>query len=297
MRIGVHVVSFSFPGGPASIGSTLAAVGEAAESAGVDNLSVMDHYFQLPGFGTDPSDPMLEGYTTLGFLAAQTRTVELQLLVTGVTYRHPGLLAKIVSTLDVLSDGRAALGIGAAWYEREHLALGVSFPPVAERFERLEETLRIVHQMWGADNGPFAGDHYQLAETLCSPPPLRRPHPPIMIGGGGERKTLRLVARYADACNIFAGPQVGPAGIGAKLDVLRDHCAREGTDYDQIRKTILYTGRLDPTSAASGTAFVAEMEAYARLGVVEVHVMPYGADPVEYVTGLGEHVLPALSAL
>ncbi len=297
MRIGVHVVSFSFPGGADSIGPTLAAVGAAAEGAGVDNLSVMDHYFQLPGFGADPADPMLEGYTTLGYLAARTSTVELQLLVTGVTYRHPGLLAKIVTTLDVLSGGRAALGIGAAWYEREHLALGVRFPPVAERFERLEETLRIVHQMWSDDDGPFDGAHYRLAETICSPRPLRRPHPPVMIGGGGERKTLRLVAKYADACNVFAGPQQGPAALAAKLAVLREHCDREGTDYDRIRKTITYAGALDPTSAGAGAAFVAEMGEYAGLGVQEVHVMPYGADPVQYVDGLGRTVVPALRSV
>ncbi len=299
MRVGVHVVSFDFPDGPASIAPTLAAVGDAAEDARIDNLSVMDHYFQLPGFGGggDPGQPMLEGYTTLGYLAASTRTVELQLLVTGVTYRHPGLLAKIVTTLDVLSGGRAALGIGAAWYEREHLALGVPFPPVAERFERLEEVLRIVHQMWSEDDGPFDGVHYRLAETLNSPSPLRRPHPPIMIGGGGERKTLRLVAKYADACNLFAGPQVGPAGVRAKLDILAEHCEREGTDFGHIRKTILYAGQLDPTSAAAGAAFVAEMAQYAGLGVTEVHVMPFRADPVEFVRGLGEHVVPPLTAL
>ena len=232
MRLGVHVVAFGFRDGPESIGPTLAAVGAAAEGAGLDNLSVMDHYFQLPGFGLDPTDPMLEGYTTLGYLAGHTRTVELQLLVTGVTYRHPGLLAKVVTTLDVLSGGRAVLGIGAAWYEREHRAMGVPFPPVAERFERLEETLQIVRQMWSDDDGPYEGVHYRLAETVCSPRPVRSPHPPVMVGGGGERKTLRLVATYADASNIFAGPRVGVDALAAKLDVLREHCARVGRDYD-----------------------------------------------------------------
>ena len=209
MRLGVHLVNFSLPGGPASIAPTLAATGRAAEEAGLDNLSFMDHYLQLE-FLSGAEDPMLEGYTALGFLAAHTTSVELQLLMTGVTYRHPGLLAKIVSTLDVLSGGRAALGIGAAWYEREHRALGVPFPPLAERFERLDETLRIVRQMWSDDNGPFEGKHYRLAETINSPQPLRKPHPPIMVGGGGEKKTLRLVAKYADACNVFAGPAPVP---------------------------------------------------------------------------------------
>jgi F420-dependent oxidoreductase-like protein len=297
MRLGVHLVAFSFPDQPASTGPTLAAVGAAAEEAGIDNLSVMDHYFQLPGFGLDPAEPMLEGYTTLGFLAAHTRTVDLQMLVTGVTYRHPGLLAKIVTTLDVLSGGRAVLGLGAAWYQREHEALGVPFPPPGERLERLEETLQIVRQMWSDDDGPFEGKHYRLAETVCSPRPVRRPHPPVMVGGGGERKTLRLVATYADACNVFGGPRVGVDGVAAKLDVLREHCARVGRDYDEIGKTILYSYGLDPTDAADGAAFVEDMKAYADVGVTEVHVMPFTADPVTFVRGLGDHVVPGLAGV
>ena len=180
----------------------------------------MDHYFQIEVIGP-AQEPMLEGYTTLGFLAAHTSRARLGLLVTGVTYRHPGLLAKIVTTLDVLSGGRAELGIGAAWYDREHAALGVPFPSLSERFERLEETLQIVRQMWSDDDGPYQGTHYRLAETLCSPPPVSRPRPRILIGGMGEKKTLRLVARYADACNIFA---FSPEMIQGKLDVLRRHC-------------------------------------------------------------------------
>ena len=232
MKLGVHLVNFSLSGGPETIGPTLAATGRAAEEAGLDNLSFMDHYLQLE-FLAGAEDPMLEGYTALGFLAAHTTSVELQLLMTGVTYRHPGLLAKIVSTLDVLSGGRAALGIGAAWYEREHRALGVPFPPLAERFERLEETLQIVHQMWGADDGPFQGTHYQLAETINSPQPLRRPHPPIMVGGGGEQKTLRLVAKYADACNVFAGAGNGPERGGAQAR----GAARTGASRRAVRTT------------------------------------------------------------
>ena len=293
MRLGVHVVRFDVAGGAAALGPTLAAVGAAAERAGVANLSVMDHYLQITG---DPAAPMLEGYTTLAFLAAHTRTVELQLLVTGVTYRHPGLLAKIVSTVDVLSGGRAVLGIGAAWFGREHAAYGVPFPSLAERFERLEEALQISHQMWSDDDGPYEGTHYRLAETINSPRPLTRPHPPIMIGGAGEKKTLRLVARYADACNLFARPDTGPAAIRAKFDVLAAHCVREGTDYDRIRKTILWTGPLQ-TTAAGGAAFVDQMHGYAEVGVDEVHVMPFTADPVAFVDGLGEHVVPQLSAL
>jgi F420-dependent oxidoreductase-like protein len=293
MRLGVHVIRFDFAGGAVAVGPALAAVGEAAERAGVANLSVMDHYLQIMG---DPAAPMLEGYTTLAFLAAHTRTVELQLLVTGVTYRHPGLLAKIVSTLDVLSGGRAVLGIGAAWFDREHAAYGVPFPPLTERFERLEEALQITHQMWSDNDGPYEGRHYRLAETINSPQPLTRPHPPIMIGGSGEKKTLRLVARYADACNLFAPPDTGPAAIKPKLDVLATHCDREGTDYDRIRKTILWTGPLE-TTAAGGAAFADQMRGYAEVGIDEVHVMPFTADPVAFVDGLGNHVIPPLSAI
>jgi F420-dependent oxidoreductase-like protein len=293
MRLGVHVVRFDVVGGTVAIGPTLAAVGEAAERAGVTNLSVMDHYLQIMG---DPAAPMLEGYTTLAFMAGHTRTVELQLLVTGVTYRHPGLLAKIVSTLDVLSGGRAVLGIGAAWFEGEHAAYGVPFPPLAERFERLEEALQIVRQMWSDNDGPYEGTHYRLAETINSPQPLARPYPPIMIGGAGEKKTLRLVARYADACNLFARPDTGPAAVKTKLDVLAAHCAREGTDYHRIRKTILWTGPLE-TTAAGGAAFADQMRGYAAVGIEEVHVMPFTADPVAFVDGLGNHVVPQLSAL
>jgi len=296
VNVGVHVVNFALPGGTSAIGPTLAQVGHAAEEAGVSNLSVMDHYLQLGWTGAGVDAPMLEGYTTLGFLAAQTSTVELQLLVTGVTYRHPGLLAKIVSTLDVLSGGRAVLGLGAAWYEREHAAFGVPFPPVAERFERLEETLQIMHQMWSDDDGPFEGKHYRLAETLNSPQPLSRPRPLIMIGGSGEKKTLRLLARYGDACNLFAQPQAGPAQVRAKLDVLAGHCDREGTDFERIRKTILWVGPL-ATDAEGGRAFAEQMAGYAEVGIEEVHVMPVGDDPVGFIRGLGEHVVPHLDAV
>jgi F420-dependent oxidoreductase-like protein len=292
MRVGVHIVNFTLPGGPETIASTLAGLGRAAEDAGVTNLSAMDHYLQLDMAG-GPDQPMLEGYTTLGFLAGHTRTTELQLLVTGVTYRHPGLLAKIVTTLDILSGGRAVLGIGAAWYEREHEALGIPFPALRVRFERLEGSLQIVHQMWSDNTGPYDGKHYQLAQTLNAPQPLSRPHPPIMIGGSGETKTLRLVAKYADATNLFAGSNAGPEAVRGKLAVLREHCTREGTDYERIRKTILYVGPLEPTDEG-GKSFVEEMARYARIGIEEVHVMPFGPDPVGFVSGLGENVVPGL---
>jgi F420-dependent oxidoreductase-like protein len=290
MRIGVHLVKFDFEGGPAAIGPRVAAVGAAAEEAGLDNLSLMDHYLQI-GFMGPPDGQMLEGYTTLGFLAAHTSTVDLQLMVTGVTYRHPGLLAKIVTTLDVLSGGRAVLGLGAAWYEEEHRALGVPFPPVAERFERLEETLQVVHRMFDGDRTPYDGKHYRLAGPVLSPAPVRRP--PIMIGGGGERKTLRLVAKYADACNLFANADGGPDAARQKLDVLRRHCESEGTDYDAIAKTILWAGALDPTDGE----LVEHLRGFADIGVTEVHVMHPGDDPVGFVEELGRMLVPAVHDL
>ena len=289
MRVGLHVMRFDWPDAPASIAPTLAATARAADEAGVSVLSLMDHYFQMDRM-FPAEQPMLEGYTGLGYLAAHTTSVRLGLLVTGVTYRHPGLLAKIIATLDVLSGGRAQLGIGAAWYEREHKALGVPFPPLAERFERLEETLQICLQMWDpADDGPFTGRHYQLAETLCSPLPMTRPHPPILIGGSGERKTLRLVARYADACNLFAS---GPDEVAHKLDVLRRHCDTEGRDPATIDKTVMAIN--DPLADVDG--FMAQMEACARLGIDLVDVVPVG-DPVAFTQRVGEHLVPRLSSL
>ena len=243
MQLGIHVVEFTVPDVPAGIAPELRRVAASVEAAGLADLSVMDHWFQMDVMAP-ADDPMMEGYSTLAFLAAHTESVRLGLLVTGVTYRHPGLLAKTVTTLDVLSEGRAQLGIGAAWYEREHKALGVPYPPTAERFERLEEALQVCLQMWDpANNGPYEGRHYQLAETLCVPPPVSSPRPPILIGGSGERKTLRLVARYADACNLFGAT---PAELSHKLDVLRRHCDDVGRDMADIRITMLYRGAAWP---------------------------------------------------
>src|SRR5258708_10497516 len=193
-------------------------------------------------------------------------------LVTGVSYRYPGLLAKIVTTLDVLSGGRALLGLGAAWYEREHLALGVPFYPIAERLERLEETLQICLQMWSDDDGPYEGKHYRLAETLNVPPSIRQPRPPIMIGGGGEQKLLRLVAKYADANNLFP---TSLEEMRHKLDVLARHCEEVGRDRSEIRNTTI--GRVGPDTDLD--AFVAEMAQYAALGFVHVHVGLLGNQP------------------
>jgi F420-dependent oxidoreductase-like protein len=232
MKVGLHIADFTWEGGPPALRSRLGEVARGADNAGVDRLSVMDHVWQIGPLGP-PEHEMLEAYTALGFLAAVTERVRLLTVVTAVVYREPGLLAKAVTTLDVLSGGRSILGIGAAWNEEEARGLGLFFPPRAERFERLEEALRICQQMWSDDDGPFEGKHYHLARTLNSPQALSRPHPPILIGGGGERKTLLLVARYADACNLFDTPE-----LPHKLDVLRQHCAAEGRDYDSIEKTV-----------------------------------------------------------
>jgi F420-dependent oxidoreductase-like protein len=288
MRVGIHNVRFDFPGDPRSIAPTVAATARAAEDVGVSTFTLMDHWFQMEQMAP-ATDPMLEGYTSLGFVAGHTETMTLGLLVTGVTYRHPGLLAKIVATLDVLSGGRAQLGIGAAWYEREHRGLGVPYPPVAERFERLEETLQICRQMWSDDDGPFEGRHYQLAETICSPRPISEPRPPILIGGSGERKTLRLVARYGDACNLFAS---SVEEVAHKLDVLRQRCDTEGRDPATVDRTILYVR--DPLHDVD--AFLAEMADYARLGVTTVDLMPTG-DPVAFVEFAGKEIIPRLAEL
>jgi F420-dependent oxidoreductase-like protein len=232
MQIGLQIPLFTTPGGPATLGEDLATVARTADEVGFEYLAVMDHFFQIGVVGP-PELEMLEAYTTLGFLAAHTSRVQLLTVMTGVIYRHPGILAKTITTLDVLSGGRAWLGIGAAWNEEESRGLGIPFPPVAERFERLEETLRICQQMWRGDESPYRGKHYQLDRPLNSPQALRRP--PIMVGGGGERKTLRMVAQYADACNLFATPDVEH-----KLEVLRGHCERLGRPYEEILKTVYY---------------------------------------------------------
>ena len=236
MKIGLQIPSFTWPGGANEIGSTLARIGRAAEAAGFASLWVMDHFFQIEMIGR-AEEPMLEGYTALSFLAPITERVRLGTLVTGVIYRHPGILVKTATTLDVLSRGRAYLGIGAGWFEREAVGLGVPFPPLKERFERLEEALQIAHQMWSGKIAPYTGKHYQLAETLNSPQPISKPHPPIMIGGSGEKKTLRLVAQYADACNLYAFQD--PEPVRAKLAVLRQHCEAVGRSFDEIEKTAI----------------------------------------------------------
>ena len=290
MDLGFHIPVFDIDGGPTAIAGELAAVGKAAEAAGATWLSFMDHFFQIEPTGLPAEANMLEGYTSLGYLAAHTTSVDLGLLVTGVTYRHPGLLAKIVTTLDILSGGRAVLGIGAAWFEREHLGLGVPYPPLAERFQRLEETLQICNQMWDpADNGPFQGTHYQLAETLCSPQPINRPK--VLIGGGGERKTLRLVAQYGDACNLFGS---SPDDVARKLEVLRRHCDELGRDYDTIRKTLLANNpRPEPDTLDD---FVTHMADYAELGIDTAIITPTTGAPASWIDAMSPAV-PKLAEL
>lgn len=287
MDLGLHYATFTHPDWPSALADRLDASVRVADEGGVALVTLMDHYFQMVDFG-GPFEPILEGYTTLGYLAGRTERVQLGLLVTGVTYRHPGVLAKVVSSLDVLSRGRAWLGLGAAWYEREHVGLGIPFPPLAERFERLEETIRIVEQMWSDDDGPFEGEHFRLAETICLPRPVRG-RVPLMIGGQGERKTLRMVAQYADACNLFTGD--GVPGVARKLDVLRRHCDDLDRDYDAIRKTILWQG--DPVGEAD--RFAREMEEYAALGVTLATAMPASDDPEAWTTALVTKVLPRVA--
>ncbi|RZS89927.1 F420-dependent oxidoreductase-like protein [Motilibacter rhizosphaerae] len=291
MDLALHVPDFTPYGDPAGLAEGLTATARAAEDAGFVTLTLMDHWFQMEAMAP-ATDPMLDGYTALGFLAGRTERLQLGLLVTGVTYRHPGLLAKTVATLDVLSGGRALLGIGAAWYDREHRGLGVPFPPVAERFERLEEALQICKQMWSDDDGAYEGRHYQLAETLCVPQPLQPGGPPVLIGGMGERKTLRLVAQYADACNLFdAGLDV----LRDKLAVLDQHCADVGRDPATVQRTVVAAG--DPL--ADVDEFVARMQSYAELGISKAWVSRRGPGPAipGWVEQVGEQVLPRLREL
>ena len=289
MNLDLHVWRFDWAGSPAEIGGSVADLARRAEAIGVRTLSFMDHYFQME-MAAPAENPMLEGYTALGFVAGATESLRLRLLVTGVTYRHPGLLAKIVTTLDVLSAGRAELGIGAAWYDREHLGLGVPFPPVSERFERLEEAIQICLQMWSDDDGPYDGTHYQLTETLCRPMPVSAPRPRILIGGGGERKTLRLVAKYADACNIMGSPEE----IAHKLEVLRAHCDAVGRDVKEIEVTTMFRNL---PAAPRADDVVRAAEELAAIGVVTLVIGPVGEDPAGWLESTFGPVMDRLSAI
>jgi len=289
MRFGLHIPDFTWPGGPPALGRRLAEIAQTAERAGFDRVSVMDHVWQIDHIGA-PEQEMLESYTALGYLAGCTERVKLLTVVSAVVYREPGLLAKAVSTLDVVSGGRAMLGIGAAWNGDEARGLGLFFPPTAERFERLEEALQICLQMWSEDDGPYEGKYYRLASTLNSPQPLTRPHPPILIGGSGERKTLRLVARYADACNLYDGPD-----LAHKLDVLREHCEREGRDYASIEKTVQTRFDLGPNGERLDET-IAHLQALASLGIDLAHGAVVDVASLRPLEVMAERVLPALGA-
>jgi F420-dependent oxidoreductase-like protein len=292
VELGLHVADFTWPEGPPGLARNLARIAAAADDAGLTMLSVMDHLWQIELAGP-PEREMLEAYTTLGYLAANTSRIKLVAWVTAVTYREPGLLAKMVTTLDVLSGGRAWLGIGAGWNEAEARGLGLPFPPTAERFERLEEALQICLQMWSDDERPYVGRHYRLERTLNSPQSLTRPHPPILIGGGGEKKTLRLVAQYAQACNLFGGPNLfGAPDVKHKLDVLRGHCEAVGRDYDEIEKTVIIPW-LDPGPDGENVgALLGQLREFAALGVSHVHGRVPNVSAITPLEILGERVIP-----
>jgi alkanesulfonate monooxygenase len=288
MQLGAHLADFTFPDGSPALGRDLKRIATSVEDAGFSRLSVMDHVWQISVVGPPEMD-MLEAYTALGFLAACTERVQLLAWVTAVVYREPGLLAKAATTLDVLSGGRAMLGIGAAWNEEESRGLGLPFPPTAERFERLEEALQICLQMWSDDDGPYAGKHYQLGRTLNVPQALTKPHPPILIGGGGERKTLRMVAQYAQACNLFASPD-----LEHKLDVLREHCAAIGRDYQEIEKTVM--GPIDPGAQGEKVGeLLEELHRLHELGVEHVHGRIPEVTDLRRIEILGERVIPEIA--
>ncbi|HEX8972750.1 LLM class F420-dependent oxidoreductase [Oryzihumus sp.] len=290
MKLGLHIADFTWDGGPSALRQQLGEVARGAEQAGYDRVSVMDHVWQIGHLGP-PEHEMLEAYTALGFLAAVTERVKLLTVVTAVVYREPGLLAKAVTTLDVLSGGRAMLGIGAAWNEEESRGLGLFFPSTAERFERLEEALQICQQMWSEDDGPYEGKHYRLERTLNSPQALSRPHPPILIGGAGEQKTLRMVAQYADACNIFDSPE-----LAHKLQVLRDHCDRLGRDYDEIEKTAQTRFDLGPRGERVQQT-IEHLHELAELGIEVAHGTLANVSRPGTLDLMAERVIPAVASL
>jgi F420-dependent oxidoreductase-like protein len=261
VKISLQYNDFREQGGTAAIASKVAERAQWAEAVGFHTFFMLDHLFQTPNQGP-AEEPMLEVFSTLSYVAGKTNTIRLGQMVLGVTYRQPGLLIKEATTLDVLSGGRTYFGIGAAWFEREHLGLGLTFPPVKERFERLEETLQIAKQMWSDNNGPYNGTYYQLAETINSPQPLSAPHPPILIGGAGEKKTLKLVAQYADASNINLTE--GVEGLKRKLAILQEHCDTVGRNYAEIEKTS--NGGVLPLSKSGAEGTMSPEQAIDLLG-------------------------------
>jgi F420-dependent oxidoreductase-like protein len=291
MKIGLQVPNFTWAGGPSRIGGTLSQIARAADDAGFHSLWVMDHFFQI-GMVGPPEHEMLEGYSTLGYLAAVTRKVRLGTLVTGVVYRYPGILVKSATTLDVLSGGRSYFGIGAAWNEQESKGLGVPFPPLKVRFELLEEALQIAKQMWSGNESPYRGKHNQLERPLCSPQPLSKPHPPIMVAGGGEKKTLRLVAQYADACNLYGPVET----VRAKLKILAEHCAALGRDYGSIEKTTLGTVEVAAGRSSAGDV-IAQCQALAAIGVQHAIFNMPNVHEIEPLEVFGRDIIPAVAGL
>jgi F420-dependent oxidoreductase-like protein len=292
VKLGLQISSFTWPGGPEAIGPTLARVVRAADDAGFDSIWVMDHFFQIRGVGP-VTDPMLEGYTALGYMAAHSSRARLGLMVGGVHYRAPGLWVKATTTLDILSGGRAWLGIGAAWNQEESEALGFGFPPLGDRFEMLEDTLKVAHGMWSGERGSegeVQGRHFTAGRLLNSPQSLTRPRPPIMIGGGGEKKTLRLVARYADATNVFGGP----TAIAHKYEVLRRHCEREGRNFDEIERSNLQGVNLKTESPAQTVDRFGEL---ADAGAQHVIFSLRDVHDTRHIETIGREIVPQVRAL
>lgn len=293
MRIGLQIPKFTWPGGDAGIATRLADIARTADEGGFYSLWVMDHFFQIRNVG-EYTEPMLESYTALGYMAGLTKKARLGTMVTGVIYRHPGILVKEVTTLDVLSSGRAYLGIGAAWNEQESKGLGIPFPPLKERFERLEETLHIAKQMWAGDTKPFQGKYYQLGEPVNQPMPISKPHPPILIGGMGEKKTMRFVAKYADACNLFA--RAGLDVLQQRMDLIKRYCDEHGRSYDEIERTALSGAYLAPGQMTVKDV-IAHCQELAKLGIQQtIFNMPNVQDITPLET-FAREIIPAVASL
>jgi F420-dependent oxidoreductase-like protein len=292
MKLGLHLSNFTWGADAAGFAAKLDGIVTAADEGGFDRISVMDHYFQIPIVGPAQHE-MFEAYGILRYIAARTRRVQLGTLVSGVTYRNPGFLVKQVTGLDVLSGGRAWFGIGAAWFDREHHGLGVPFPPLRQRFEMLEEALQISQQMWSDNDGPFEGKHYRMAETICSPQPIQRPRPSIMVGGSGEKKTLRLVARYADICNVRMD---SPDGVKRRFEILAGHCEAEGRNYGDIERTVV--GRFDPKADGSGVdQMVHTLGTFAEAGVQGILGYVIGCEDPKVMDVMVSRAIPQLKKL
>ena len=290
MRVSIQLPYFKYP----NIGDTVANIAQTAEEVGFYSFWVMDHFFQLGGDLLGPAeDEMLEAYTTLGYVAGVTKTIKLGALVTGVIYRNPGLLLKAVTTLDVLSKGRAYFGIGAGWYEREAVAYNFPFDDWTVRFQKLEDTLQIAHQMWSDDNGAFEGEQFRLQETLSNPQPISQPHPPILLGGMGEKKTLRYVAQYGDACNLFLG--AGMETIQHKLNVLKGHCEDVGREWDDLERTTLGTAFIEEYDSAE--KIVEACKQLADMGITHTIWNMPDAQSLDNIKIFGDEVIPQVAGL